>query len=128
MSYFTTLETFFVVPLDTSDGEIQKIHFLLDVLEGSGVGKVIEETGYKSSDLGRNAYDPYKLFAGIIYCFAMHKGTLRNIEEMIRYDLRLNYILGQETPSHKTVMEFINEVIVPNASFLQRSRQRSSGS
>ena len=114
MSYFTSLDTFFVVPLDTSDEEIQKIHFLLDILEKSGVGKVIEETNYKSSDLGRKAYNPYKLFAAIIYCFAMHKGTLRNMEEMIKYDLRLNYILAQETPSYKTITEFINEVIVPN--------------
>lgn len=115
MSYFTTLETFFVVPLDTCDEEIQKIGFLLMILEKSGVGELIEETGYKSSDHGRKAYNPYKLFAAVIYCFAMHKGTLRNTEEMIRYDLRLNYILNQETPSYKTVMEFINEVIVPNA-------------
>ncbi len=115
MSYFTTLETFFVVPLNTSDGEIRKIHFLLDILEKSGAGKIIEETNYKSSDIGRKSYNPYRLFAAIVYCFAMHKGTLRNIEEMIRYDLRLNYILGQETPSYKTIMEFINEVIVPNA-------------
>ena len=37
------------------------------------------------------------------------------MEEMFRYDLRLNYILNQETPSYKTIMDFINEVIVPNS-------------
>ena len=102
MSYFTSLETFFVVPLNCSDEEIQKIDFLLMILEKSGVGKLIEEAEYKSSKYGRKPYDPYKLFAAIIYCFAVHKGTLRNCEEMIRYDLRLNYILAQETPSYKT--------------------------
>ena len=115
MSYFTSTETFFVVPLDTYDGEIQKIDFLLMILEKSGIGKLIKEADYKSSDLGRRSYNPYKLFAAIVYCFAMHKGTLRNMEEMIRYDLRLNYILNQETPSYKTIMEFINEIIVPNS-------------
>lgn len=115
MSYFTSLETFFVVPLNTYDGEIQKINYLLTILEKSGVGKLIEEADYKTSDIGRKAYNPYKLFAAIIYCFAMHKGTLRNMEEMFKYDLRLNYILNQETPSYKTIMEFINEIIVPNS-------------
>ena len=80
MSYFTSIETFFVVPLDISDEEIQKIHFLLDILEKSGVGKVIEKTNYKSSDLGRKSYNPYKLFTAIIYSFAMHKGTLKIID------------------------------------------------
>lgn len=115
MSYFTTRDTFFVVPLNMSDEEIQKIDYLSCILEKSGVGKLIEGSEFKSSDKGRNAYNPYKLFMAIIYCFAMHKGTLRNIEEMCKYDLRVSYILGQDTPSYKTVHEFINCVIKPNA-------------
>ena len=63
-----------------SDGEIQKIDYLADILEKSNVGKLIEKENFKSSDIGRNTYNPYKLFMAIIYCFAMHKGTLRNIE------------------------------------------------
>ncbi len=114
MSYFTMCETFFVVPLNISDEEIQKINFLLNILEESGVGKLIEEMEYKSSFKGRKSYNPYKLFAAIIYCFAMHKGTLRNIEEMCKYDKRVEYILNQNTPSYKTIQEFINEVILPN--------------
>ncbi|MDO4199063.1 MAG: transposase [Erysipelotrichaceae bacterium] len=69
---------------------------------------------YKSSELGRKSYNPYKLFAAIIYCFAKHKGTLRNIEEMCRYDSRIWYILSQERPSYKTIHEFIDMVIRPN--------------
>lgn len=114
MSYFNTNETFFVVPLSTSDGEIKKINYLFNILEKSGVGQIIESVNYKSSNIGRKAYNPYKLFTAIIYCFAWHKGTLRNIEEMCVYDLRLLYILNQEAPSHKTISEFINEVILPN--------------
>ena len=114
MSYFTTSELFFVVPLDVSDGEIQKIDFLLQILEKSGVGKLIEEMNYKSSSIGRNSYNPYKLFAAIIYCFSIHKGTLRNAQEMCKYDLRVWYILNQEKPSYKTIQEFINEIILPN--------------
>ncbi len=114
MSYFNTNETFFVIPLNSSDGEIRKINCLFDILEKSGVGEIIESANYKSSNIGRKAYNPYKLFAAIIYCFAMHKGTLRNIEEMCTYDLRLQYILNQNTPSYKTILEFINDVVLPN--------------
>ncbi len=114
MSYFNTNETFFVIPLSTNDGEIEKINFLFNILEKSGVGEIIESANYKSSTIGRKAYNPYKLFTAIIYCFAMHKGTLRNTEEMCTYDLRLQYILNQETPSYKTILEFINEVILPS--------------
>lgn len=115
MSYFTTSETFFVVPLDTSDEEIQKINVLLKILDKSGVAEIIKNSYLKSSTIGRKSYNPYRLFTAIIYSFAMHKATLRNMEEMFRYDLRLNYILNQETPSYKTICEFINEVIKPNA-------------
>lgn len=115
MSYFTTIETFFVVPLDTYDEEIQKIDFLLTVYEKSGIAELIKNAYSKTKVKGRKSYNPYKLFAAISYCFAMHKGTLRNIEEMCRYDLRVKYILNQDTPSYKTICEFINEVIKPNA-------------
>lgn len=114
MSYFTTSETFFVIPLNTSDEEIQKIEFLLEILEKSNIGELIKQSYLKTSDLGRKSYNPYKLFAAIVYCFSMHKGSLRNMEEMIKYDLRLNYILGQKSPSYKTISEFINKVIKPN--------------
>ena len=104
MSYFTTIDTFFVVPLNTSDGEIQKINVFLDVLEESKAGELIEKS-FSESKLGRKSYNPYKLFASILYCFAMHKGTLRDSEEMIKYDLRLMYINNQATPSYK---QFVN--------------------
>lgn len=114
MSYFTSRETFFVVPLDTNDGEIQKIDILLKILEESGVGDLIEKQNYKSSEIGRKSYNPYQMLVAVLYCFAKHKGSLRDSEEMCRYDMRLQYILGQQTPSYKTISEFINKVILPN--------------
>lgn len=114
MSYFNTNETFFVIPLNTNDEEIKKINYLFYILEKSGVGDIIKSANYKSSSIGRKSYNPYKLFTAIIYCFTLHKGTLRNCEEMCAYDLRLHYILNQETPSYKTIHEFINNVIMPN--------------
>lgn len=50
-----------------SNGEIQKIDYLAHILEKSNVGKLIEDSEFKSSDKGRSAYNPYKLFMAIIY-------------------------------------------------------------
>ena len=63
----------------------------------------------KNEKLGRNSYNPYNLFSAIIFCFAFKKGTLRDIEEMCRYDVRLMYLMEQNTTSYKTISEFINE-------------------
>ena len=71
MSYFNTNETFFVIPLNTNDEEIKKTNYLFYILEKSGVGDIIKSTNYKSSNIGRKSYNPYKLFAAIIYCFAL---------------------------------------------------------
>ena len=114
MTYFTTHRSFFLVPLDTYDEEIRKIDFLLCILEKSGIGDIIKKANYKSKKLGRHSYNPYDLFTAIIFCFAFKKGTLRDIEEMCKYDMRLMYIMNQEIPSYKTISEFINEVILPN--------------
>ena len=40
---------------------------------------------------GRNAYNPYRLFAAIIYAFSKHSCSLRKIEESIKFDLRFIY-------------------------------------
>ena len=63
---------------------------------------------------GRPLVNPYNLFAAILYCFAFEKGTLRDIEDKIKYDLRLKYIMQGEEPSYKTIGNFINEFILPN--------------
>lgn len=114
MTYFTTHKSFFLVPLDTYDEEIRKIEFLLCILEKSVVGDIIKNANFKSKSLGRHGYNPYHLFTAIIFCFAFKKGTLRDMEEMCKYDTRLMYIMNQEVPSYKTISEFINEVILPN--------------
>ncbi len=44
MSYFTTKETFFLIPLSMDDGEIQKINYFLEILEKSKVGEIIQES------------------------------------------------------------------------------------
>ena len=115
MSHFKDRELFFLVPPAYGDGERSRIDEMLDVFESSGVWRIIDDIGYKDSTLGRSSYNPYNMFAMIVYCFAMRKGTLREMEELCRYDIRVMYIMNNEIPSHKTIAEFITQVIVPNS-------------
>lgn len=114
MSHFKERELFFLVPPDSSDGERARIDEMMDVLESSDVWRIVDDSGYKDSPMGRSSYDQYNMLAMIIYCFAMRKGTLREMEELCRYDLRVMYIMNNEAPSHKTISEYINNVIAPN--------------
>ncbi len=115
MSHFKDRELFFLVPPAYGDGERSRIDEMLDVFESSGVWRIIDASGFKDSHLGRSSYNPYNMFAMIAYCFAMRKGTLREMEELCRYDIRVMYIMNNETPSHKTISEFITQVMVPNS-------------
>lgn len=36
------------------------------------------------------------------------------MEELCQFDLRVMYIMGQDTPSYKVICEFINKYIVPH--------------
>lgn len=114
MSYFTTHNGFFLVPLDRYDEELKKIDFLLYILEKSKAGMIIKNMNFKNETKGRNSHNPYNLFSLILFCFAFKKATLRDIEEMCKYDLRTMYLMDQETPSYKTISEFINKVVLPN--------------
>lgn len=115
MNYFTTKRTFFLVPSYKCDEKFEKINKYLSILEKSGIGDIIEqERKYsKKSKVGRKEYNSFNLMATIIYCFAMHKGSLREIEDLCRYDLRVIYLMEQETPSYKSICDFINRYIVP---------------
>ena len=66
----------------------------MNLLEKSGVGKIIENVKLKDKMCkGRNGYNPYNLFAAIVYCFAKFNATLRDIEEKFIFDLRVIYIM-----------------------------------
>ena len=114
MSNFTTHQSFFLVPLQGYGEELKKIDFFLHVLDKSGIDEIIRNSYSKVKDKGRSSYNPYHLFSAVAYCFAVRQGTLREIEEMCRYDVRLMYLMDNKAPSYKTFDEFINEVILPN--------------
>lgn len=114
MNHFTTHQSFFLVPLSTYDEEFKKIDQFLKILDKSNIDSIIEYSYSKCSESGRKSYNPYHLFSMISYCFAKSRSSLREMEDMCRYDIRAMYLMDNQTPSHKTIGEFINEVIVPN--------------
>ena len=86
----------------------------MNLLDKSGVGKIIQSVKLKDKKRkGRNGYDPYNLFAAIIYCFAKFNATLRNIEDKFIFDLRTIYIMEGNIPDHSTIGNFINAIIIP---------------
>lgn len=115
MNYFTIKRTFFLVPSYICCEEFDKIEHFLSILEISGVGKIIEKVYKedKKNKVGRKGFNPYNMFAMIIYCFAKFKGSLRDMEELCQYDLRVIYIMEQETPDHSIIGKFINTYISP---------------
>ena len=113
MSYFTNFQDTLFSTAELSKGEKEKIDIFLQLLEDSGVGEIIyKETQRNKSLGGRNSYNPYRLFATIIYAFSKHSGSLRKIEESLKFDLRFMYINNQETPSYVTLSKFLNNVVV----------------
>lgn len=114
MKYYSMHSSFFV-PCYTSEVEqFQKIDKFLNILSHSGACELIMNEIKNNEKGGRPLVNPYNLFAAILYCFAFEKGTLREIEDKIKYDLRLKYIMQGEEPSYKTIGNFINEFILPN--------------
>ena len=87
MSYFTIKSSFWLVPSYRCDEEFRKIDKFMEFLEKSGVGKIVESVKTKDKQCkGRKGYNPYNLFAMIIYCFAKFKASLRDIEDKCIFD------------------------------------------
>ena len=114
MRYFSIKRQIFIVPSEKCNKEFEKIDKFMEFLENSGVGKIIENVKYKNNKCkGREGYNPYNLFAMILYCFAKFKATLRDIEDKCIFDIRVNYIMEGKLPDHSVIGKFINKYIVP---------------
>ena len=115
MNYFTTKRSLFLVPSNKCCEEFEKIDNFLEILEISQVSKIINNVykNDKTTIVGRKGYNPFNMFATIIYCFSKFKSSVRELESLCIFDLRVNYIMEQQAPSYKTFSEFINTYIVP---------------
>ena len=114
MEYFTIKRELFLVPQPNIAEEYKKIDKFMKVLEKAGIYEFIENVNKKEEICkGRIGYNPYNLFATIIYCFSKFKGTLRDIEDKCTFDLRVNYIMEGKIPNYSTICLFINNYILP---------------
>lgn len=114
MEYFSIKRAIFIVPSEKCNVEFEKIDKFMIFLEKSGVGQIIKYVKFKDKNCqGRKGYNPYNLFAAIIYCFAKFNATLRDIEDKCIFDLRVLYIMEGCIPDHSTIGNFINNYIVP---------------
>ena len=114
MPYFTIGKIFLFPSYDLSVEEKNIFDIYLSILEDSGVGAIIENATKKKYYAGRHPYNPYRLFATIIYGFSKHSGSVREIEESIKYDIRFMYLMEQERPSYVTISSFLKNIVVPH--------------
>jgi transposase len=111
MDYFIIKKSIFIVPSDNCYEEFKKIDKFIEILNKSGIGKIIET---EQNRVGRKGYNPYNLVATIIYCFSKFKSTIREIENLCIFDFRVIYIMEQEQPSDSSIKDCINKYILPH--------------
>ena len=116
MPNFTTRKTFLVPSFDLDVKEEEKMYRYLTLLEKSNVSKLFpKRSEFDLLKGGRPSYNDCNLLATILYGFAFRNPTLRDLEEVCKYDLRYFYLMEQERPKHTVFGDFINDIIVPNA-------------
>ena len=114
MNYFSIKRPLFIVPSKKCYENFEKIDKFMNLLENSGVWKIFKIVKLKDKKCkGRKEYNPYNLFAAVIYCFAKYDATLRDIEDKCINDLGAIYIMEGNTPDYSTIGNFINTYIIP---------------
>ena len=122
MAYFTNFQDYFFLCSDLSAEEKRKLDEYLWLLENSGVGRIIAEAVDKDLGKGgRPSYNPYRLFAAILYAFSKHSGSLRRIEDSIRFDTRFIYLMEQKVPSYSTISRFCNNKLLHDSGKYSRA-------
>lgn len=110
MEYLIIEKPLFLVHSNECFEEFEKIDKFISNLNKNGIGNIIKNEKNKK---GRYGYCPYNLVATIIYCFSKFKSSLREIESLCKYDLRVMYLMRQEQPSHNAIKDCINKYILP---------------
>jgi transposase len=115
MNYFTTRETHLFPSFRLDVKEQEKLNRFLLLLDRSEVAELFplkDMNEIKSG--GRPHYSYHDLFAVILYGFAFSSGTLRDLEDSCRFDLRYIYLMQENMPSYVVFAEMINTFILPN--------------
>ena len=113
MAYFIGKQQRLFNSSDITGEEKEKLDKYLEILEESGSGEIIEKAIGKDWRKGGNpGHNPYKLYATILYGFSKHSGSVRKLEESMKYDLRFLYLMDDKKPSYSTITRFCNNVVV----------------
>lgn len=114
MGYFNTIQETIVSNFTLHEKDKANLVYFIQFLEESGVGQILTDiiNSNGKSVRGRKGYNPYHLYAMIIYGFAISSGTLRKLEELCRCDLRLIFLMRGSLPTYVTISEFLNNVVV----------------
>ena len=108
MPYFIDIQSILFNSSELIIEEKEKLDKFLLILEESGVGQIIEQaTKIDRTKGGRTPYTPYRLFATIVYAFSKHSGSVRKIEESIKFDLRFIYLMDNYKPTYVTISSFL---------------------
>lgn len=111
MNYFIINRSLFIVPSKQCCEEYDKIDKFIGILNKSRIGEIIEK---EQNKIGRKGYNPFNLTATIIYCFSRYRSSIREIERLCIFDLRVMYIMQQEQPSDSSIKDCINKYILPH--------------
>lgn len=114
MGNFSTKQGFLFYPSTIYVEEQEKIDAFLALLDRSGVEKYLKVKSEYDA-MGRPEFNPYAMFATIVYGFSMKNGPLRDLESGCRNDIRFMHLMEGKTPSYVAFSRFINQVIKPNA-------------
>lgn len=71
MEYFTIKRFFFLVPSKNCAEEFEKIDKFIEILNKSGIGKIIEQERkkHKKSNAGNSEYNPFNLWPQLSIVF-----------------------------------------------------------
>ena len=93
MNHFTTKQGVLLYNYTIEVEQTTKIDKFLELLESSGVSELLKKEN-SDQELGRPEIDSFRIFASILYGFAMGSSSLRELETSCKYDIRFVYIMN----------------------------------
>jgi transposase len=114
MSNFSTRIPLFIAPLSGDPEEMAVFGRFLDLLAASGVAELMPKADLRRDGGGRPPYDPCALLATVIFAFSDCGGSVRDINESCRYDIRYKFLMSGECPEKSAVCDFMNGAVLPN--------------
>ena len=114
MGHFTTIQMLLDIPTTLEAKEREEIDSFLSLLDATNIAEILDRSiKNNTSKGGRLGYNKYRMFAMILYGFTYYKVTLRELENVCKFDIRFIYIMNGSKPNYSTICRFINTFIAP---------------